>query len=220
MRPEARRLKELIAHGALPFRLLIAAQLLTMGAVRAHFGAPRSEERAQESRPLPGEPKWLTATLASITFLHFGAILAYLAHPPLLAWSAFEVSVPARWIGIGIGGLGTAGEIWAAVSLGASYSPRLRIAEERVAVTVGPYRWIRHPLYAFWLPVMTGWGVAAGNWFVLASGTVLILVLLGLRVPREESMLLAGLGHSYRQYMSRTGRFLPRFRSASRAERG
>ena len=147
------------------------------------------------------------------------AILAYLAHPPLLAWSTFEVSASARWIGIGIGGLGAAGEIWAAVSLGTSYSPRLRVAQERVVVTAGPYRWIRHPLYAFWLPVMTGWGVAAGNWFVLASGTVLILVLLGFRVPREESMLLAGLGNSYRQYMVRTGRFLPRFQSTSRADR-
>jgi protein-S-isoprenylcysteine O-methyltransferase Ste14 len=219
MCPEARRLKEVIAHDALPFRLLIAAQLLAMGAVRAHFGAPRSEEPAQASAPRPGEPAWLTATLAAIALLHFGAILAYLAHPPLLAWSAFEVGAPARWIGIGIGGLGAAGEIWAAVSLGTSYSPRLRVAEEHVVVTAGPYRWIRHPLYAFWLPVMTGWGVAAGNWFVLASGTVLILVLLGLRVPREESMLLAGLGHSYRRYMARTGRFLPRFRSASRADR-
>ena len=115
-----------------------------MGAVRAHFGARHSEEPAQASAPRPGEPAWLTATLAAIASLHFGAILAYLAHPPLLAWSAFEVGAPARWSGIG--GLGAAGEIWAAVSLGTSYSPRLRVAEERTVVTAGPYRWIRHPL--------------------------------------------------------------------------
>jgi protein-S-isoprenylcysteine O-methyltransferase Ste14 len=118
--------------------------------------------------------------------------------------------MPIRWVAILIGCLGTAGEIWAAVSLGASYSPLLRVAEERVVVTAGPYRWIRHPLYAFWIPVMTGWGLAARNWFILVSGTVLILVLIVVRVPREEAMMVEGFGESYRQYMSRTGRFVPR----------
>ena len=108
--------------------------------------------------------------------------------------------------------LGAAGEIWAAVALGPSYSPVLRVAEERRVVTAGPYRWVRHPLYAFWLPTMGGWGVAAGNWFILVTGAVLILVLTIVRVPREEAMRLEGFGETYRRYMTRTGRFVPRLR--------
>jgi len=62
-------------------------------------------------------------------------------------------------------------------------------------------------MYAFWLPVMVGWGVAACNWFNIVSGTILIFVLAAVRVPREEAMMLQGFGESYRDYMIRTGRF-------------
>jgi len=192
------------------FRLIIGAQLIAMGVVRAYFGAPRAGKSAQASR---AESAWLTATLGVVALLHYGAILAYLAYPPMLRWSALEVGAPIRWIAIVISCLGAAGEIWAAISLGTSYSPTLRVAEERVVVTAGPYRWIRHPLYAFWLPLMAGWGVAARNWFILVSGTVLVLVLMIIRVPREEAMMVEGFGESYREYMKRTGRFVPRLGS-------
>jgi protein-S-isoprenylcysteine O-methyltransferase Ste14 len=193
-----------------PLRLIIGAQLVAIGVVRAYFGAPRDKENGEPSARGRSESAWLTGTLAMIALLHFGAILACLADPSLLLWSAFEVGEPIRWIGIVVSCLGVAGEIWSAVSLGASYSPLLRIAEKRVVVTAGPYRWVRHPLYAFWLPVIVGWGVAACSWFIIVSGTVLIFVLAVIRVPREEVMMLQGFGESYRRYMTRTGRFVPR----------
>ncbi|HYA35787.1 MAG TPA: isoprenylcysteine carboxylmethyltransferase family protein [Candidatus Binataceae bacterium] len=194
------------------FRLIIAAQLIAMGVVRAYFGAPRGEESAEPGQTAHGESAWLTATLGILAILHFGAVFLYLVHPPLLRWSALEIAAPIRWIALVISCLGAAGEIWAAVSLGTSYSPMLRVAKERVVVTAGPYRWIRHPLYAFGLPMMAGWGIAADSWFILASGTVLITVLMIIRVPREEAMMLEGFGESYRDYMTRTGRFVPRWR--------
>jgi protein-S-isoprenylcysteine O-methyltransferase Ste14 len=200
-------------HESIAFRLTMVAQLLAMGVVRAYFGAPRAEKPAEATLARQAESRWLTVTLGVIALLHFGAILAYLADPPLLRWSAFEVAAPVRWLGILISCLGVVGEIWAAVSLGASYSPLLRVAEERTVITAGPYRWIRHPLYAFWLPAVAGWGVAAGNWFILVSGAVLILILMILRVPREEAMMLEGFGEAYSLYMTRTGRFVPRLRS-------
>jgi protein-S-isoprenylcysteine O-methyltransferase Ste14 len=200
-------------HESITFRLIIIVQLVAMAVIRAYFGAPRARGAAQATAPRRAEPPWLTVTLLAIAVLHFGAILAYLASPPLVGWSAFDVAVPIRWLGILISCLGVAGEIWAAVALGGSYSPMLRVAEERVVVTAGPYRWIRHPLYAFWLPTMAGLGVAAGNGFILVSGAVLILVLMIVRVPREEAMMVEGLGEAYRQYMTRTGRLVPRCRS-------
>jgi protein-S-isoprenylcysteine O-methyltransferase Ste14 len=202
-----------MSHEDLTFRLIIVAQFLAMGVVRAYFGAPRVQDSAQATAPRLAESPWLTLTLGVIALLHFGAIFGYLANPRLLRSGAFEVAIATRWVGVLISCLGVAGEIWAAVGLGASYSPTLRIARERVVVTAGPYRWIRHPLYAFWLPAMGGWGIAAGNWFILLSGAVLILVLAILRVPREEAMMLEGFGDAYRQYMTRTGRFIPRLRS-------
>jgi len=191
-------------------RLIILLQLLSMGAVRAYFSARSRKEPNEAKSDDRSEPAWLTAALAMIALVHFGAIFTYLINPSLLQWSAFQAGEGVRWIGIGLACFGVAGEIWAAVSLRASYSPMLRIADDRVVVMAGPYRWIRHPLYAFWLPVMLGWGFAACNWFILGSGSFLIFVLMVIRVPQEETMMLKCFGEAYREYMTRTGRFLPR----------
>ncbi len=200
----------MFANDELRFRLIIAAQLLAMGAVRAYYSGFRREETSQTSSVRRAESAWLSALLAMLAILHFGTVFVYLGNPRLVDWCAFAIADPIRWAAIWISCLAMAGELWAAIALGTSYSPLLRVAEERRVVSAGPYRWIRHPLYAFWLPLMAGWGVAAGNWFILATGTVLILVLMIVRVPREEAMMLEGFGESYRQYMARTGRFIPR----------
>jgi len=204
----------MIAHGDVPFRLIIASELLTMGGVRAYYSLSRTGEPAQNGSPRRAESAWLTATLGALAVLEFGSVFVYLANPSFMEWSAFEVAAPIRWIGTLISCLGAAGEVWAAISLGRSYSPLLRVSEERVVVTSGPYRWIRHPLYAFGLPMMAGWGVAGRNWFILATGTILVLLLMIIRAPREEAMMLDGFGESYRRYMTRTARFVPRPRSA------
>jgi len=199
-------------HYDLVFRLIAAAQLLAVAAVRAYFGAPGAKESLKTNLAHRAEPIWLTTFLGLIALLHFGAIFVYLANPIVLRWSSVEIGAPIRRLAIALSCLGVLGEIWAAVSIGASYSPTLRVSNERALVTAGPYRWIRHPLYAFWILVMTGWALAAGNWFILLSGTILILVLRIVRVPREEAMMAGGFGDSYRQYIRRTGRFVPRFR--------
>jgi len=195
-------------------RIVIAAQLIALAVVRAYYGAPGAKQSEPMSTAQRSEPAWLTAVLAMIAVLHFGAVLLYLANPWFLQWSAFGATTITRWLGIALSCLGIAGEVWAALALGASYSPKLRVADESVVVTAGPYRWIRHPLYAFWLPTAIGWGLATPNWFILLSGAVLILVLALVRVPREEAMMLRGFGEQYRQYMQRTGRLIPRLRTA------
>ena len=130
------------AYDDMAVRLIIAAELVAMGGVRAYYTVSRTARGSSARRT---EPAWFTAVLAVLALLHFGAIFAYLAKPSLLEWSAFEASEPIEWTAIVVSCLGAAGVIWAAVSLGASYSPLLRVAEERVVVTTGPYRWIRHP---------------------------------------------------------------------------
>jgi protein-S-isoprenylcysteine O-methyltransferase Ste14 len=194
-----------------PFQLIIAAELAAMAGVRGYYSYGRGA-----AHQLRGglEAISLTAALVILALLHFGALLAYVAWPPMLAWSVLPVAEPIRWVAIVVSCAGAAGEIWAAVSLGASYSPLLRVGKEQVLITAGAYRWIRHPLYAFALPLMVGWGVAAANWFIVATGILVILLLVLIRAPREEAMMLGAFGASYRAYMGRTGRFVPRLRSS------
>jgi protein-S-isoprenylcysteine O-methyltransferase Ste14 len=51
--------------------------------------------------------------------------------------------------------------------------------------------------------------LAAANWFFFAIGGAAFL-LLALRTRKEEENLIARFGDDYRNYMQRTGRFVPR----------
>jgi protein-S-isoprenylcysteine O-methyltransferase Ste14 len=53
----------------------------------------------------------------------------------------------------------------------------------------------------------------AANWFLLLGGSV-VVGLLVMRTDKEEELLVARFGDAYREYMSRTGRFFPRFAAA------
>jgi len=51
--------------------------------------------------------------------------------------------------------------------------------------------------------------VVAANWFIgLASFVVLVMLLI--RLPKEEEKLIERFGDEYRAYMRRTRRLLPR----------
>ena len=78
-------------------------------------------------------------------------------------------------------------------------------------VTGGPYAWVRHPFYDAAALLMLSISLIAANWFFLLAGSF-VLLLLVIRTDREEERLLARFGNPYREYKSRTGRFVPRLR--------
>lgn len=76
-------------------------------------------------------------------------------------------------------------------------------------VTWGAYRRVRHPFYLAYLLAFTGALLAFPYW-----GTLVFLVYMVTRLnalaAREEAKLSAStFGNEYRQYITRTGRFLP-----------
>ena len=73
----------------------------------------------------------------------------------------------------------------------------------------GPYRWIRHPLYSSAVLVVSAICLITANWFLLATGVAVLSVLI-MRTRTEERNLVARFGESYQNYMTRTGRFVPK----------
>jgi len=99
---------------------------------------------------------------------------------------------------------GTAWAVWSLRFLGRNLSV---IAQARGVADRGPYRWVRHPLYAGEIISSLGLAVAAHS---LAAGAIW-LVLCGLqayRALREEQLLLVTLP-GYRAYRGRTAALLP-----------
>ena len=89
-------------------------------------------------------------------------------------------------------------------------SPTVITHEDHELITSGPYRLIRNPLYTAGGLIFSGLGLVAASWFLI-GGAVLALVLVRLRLPKEEAQLEDRFGQEYRDYAGRAGRFLPRW---------
>ena len=80
---------------------------------------------------------------------------------------------------------------------------------EEPLVIVGPYRYVRHPLYFGVVVMVLGWGMLTAYPFVLIS-TVIVLLWFALVVARfEEVELRALFGRQYDDYSSRVPMIIP-----------
>jgi len=128
------------------------------------------------------------------------------------AWmDLFSVLLPGwlRWAGFLLGMISEMLWTWAQVELDTQWSAQLQLTKNHTLVITGPYQWVHHPLYT----AMFGWCVAvslltAHGFFITLS--VLSMVMLIVRVQKEEAMMLEAFGEQYVLYMQQTGRFLPR----------
>src|SRR6185369_16343518 len=114
-----------------------------------------------------------------------------------------------RWAGVVMLAPACGLMVWTFRSLGKNLTDTVVTRQEHTLVTHGPYRWVRHPLYDTAALFTVAMSLIAANWFLLATGVTALLLLI-VRTRTEESKLLARFGDRYRDYMGRTGRFLPR----------
>jgi len=151
----------------------------------------------------------ILATLRPLGAAFWLGLIAWMIDPRWMAWSGVPLPVWVRWIGVGL--VATAGGllVWTFRCLGRNLTDTVVTRRQHTLVVHGPYRWIRHPFYDSAALLMVAMSLIAANWFLFVAGVV-VLYLLILRTRTEEDNLVARFGDSYRTYMKRTGRFLPR----------
>jgi protein-S-isoprenylcysteine O-methyltransferase Ste14 len=136
-------------------------------------------------------------------------LLAYMIRPEGLSWAALPLPEWARWAGLAMAWAALPLLWWVHWALGSNFSGLLHVREDHTLVTYGPYRWVRHPMYSVFYLYMGGILLLTANWLIgglmLAGLTAVIIT----RLRREEAAMIEKFGDSYRQYMERTGRFLP-----------
>ena len=128
------------------------------------------------------------------------------------AWMrALDYVLPSwlRWVGFAVGCLSIGLATWAELELGRQFSPQLQLRQQHKLITTGPYSYMRHPLYTALYGFGLSLALVSANWFFLGF-FFLSLLGLGIRVPKEEMMLIEQFGDDYREYMERTGRYGPR----------
>ncbi len=119
-----------------------------------------------------------------------------------------RISGSLAWAGLVVFALGIVLQVTAFWALRGLYTSRLGIQPKHHLVSSGPYRWIRHPGYLSNILCLAGIGLALSSVIGLAVSLAVIPLILA-RVEREEAMLAAEFGDAYRQYQSRTRRFIP-----------
>lgn len=145
-----------------------------------------------------------------------GSISLYIIFPSALKWGDLNLNSTVRVVGVIIGFASDLLIFWILVSLGKNISAALKVRDDQHLVTDGPYRYIRHPLYAAGLPLFISISLVSSNWFLGLIGIGFQLFIMYVRTPLEEKMLIEHFGEAYRSYMRKTGAYFPKVRIKTR----
>lgn len=146
--------------------------------------------------------------------LGWGSVIVYLINPEWMKWAEIPLPAMARWIGVITGVIAVPLLYWLFKSIGTNITQTVKTRKEHKLVTNGPYRWVRHPLYSVGTLLFTSFALMASNWFIGLT-TLIGLVMLMVRLPKEEKNLVEKFGEEYKEYAKRTGRLIPRIRANS-----
>jgi len=133
----------------------------------------------------------------------------------LTSWiDTFHIPFPpgARWLGAGLIFAGDLLFIWSHKALDKNWSPILEIRKGHTLVTDGPYRFVRHPMYAAIFLIGVGISLLSANWIVASSYMLPTTSLYLFRVSDEEEMMIRQFGNEYREYIRNTNRLIPKLR--------
>jgi protein-S-isoprenylcysteine O-methyltransferase Ste14 len=76
--------------------------------------------------------------------------------------------------------------------------------------TTGPFHYVRHPMYAGFVFLLSPGLVLLLNSRVVVAWPVLMFLILSALVRKEEKMMLDIFGEAYQSYAARTGRLFPK----------
>ena len=94
-------------------------------------------------------------------------------------------------------------------ALGRHWRIQAVVAESHQLVRVGPYAYLRHPVYAALLGMMIGTGLIWSSWAALAVAIAVYVAGTEIRVHAEESLLSAKFGRNFEEYRAGVRAYLP-----------
>ncbi|MGO8788956.1 MAG: methyltransferase family protein [Terriglobia bacterium] len=113
------------------------------------------------------------------------------------------VGVALTWIGIAIA-------LWARWHLGQYWSGRVTLKEDHKLICTGPYAYFRHPIYSGIDLAAVGGALAIDQWRCVV-GVGCIVLGYWIKARKEESMLGAQFGETFKEHSRHTGFLFPKF---------
>lgn len=96
--------------------------------------------------------------------------------------------------------------------MGRSWRIGIDPGEKLELVSTGPYRYVRHPIYAIRIGMLICAIMTIPTWIMIVTCAIDIL-LLQVEARREEAYMISTHGDVYRNYKRSVGRFVPRPRT-------
>ena len=138
-------------------------------------------------------------------------VILWIAFPWQAAFTTAIISSKLGWMGAVICFVSYLLTLYCWHYMGSSWRIGIDPKEKNKLITDGPFKHIRHPIYALSMLMMLG------SLLCLQTVTMLVLFvihwfLFTLEAVREERYLVKTYGDTYQDYMKHTNRFLPRSR--------
>ena len=188
------------------FRILTALLFVTALFISGYFRRKAEREGGVLRTPVGNKLIVVMRLMALVVVL---PLFGYWINPGWVAWARFALPDWPRWIAAGVAVALIPVMVWVFASIGKNISASHDTRHGHVLVTHGPYRWVRHPLYSVGFLFAVALMVITALWWL--AGMILPLFVLLVRTTKEEAKLIETFGDEYRDYMKRTGRFLPRW---------
>jgi protein-S-isoprenylcysteine O-methyltransferase Ste14 len=160
-----------------------------------------------KDKPEKAEVNWWPVGLFLIVVL-----IAFVVIQQIPYWLLIVRLAPDDYLvnGLGLGklmiGLGFA--VWARMHLADQWTAIPAINEEHRLIRTGPYKYVRHPIYAGVLAGLWGTAIIFGNLLVLVL-PVLLTIGFFIKAHYEEEMLENEFGDEYLAYKQETRMLIP-----------
>jgi protein-S-isoprenylcysteine O-methyltransferase Ste14 len=83
------------------------------------------------------------------------------------------------------------------------------LSEDHDLIKTGPYRWLRHPIYASMMGMLLQTGLAKAWWPLLVAGLVFYVIGTEIRVRAEDRLLASRFGAEFTEYRRTARAYLP-----------
>jgi len=163
------------------------------------FLKPRSQAKGQKMVASAPVSRWgIFLVMAG-----FACIWAYVRP------AGFEKGLFALIASMILGPLSVALAWWSTRHLGKQWRYQAALAENHELIRTGPYRWIRHPIYASMLGMLLATGAAWTWWPMTIAALVFFLLGTEIRIRAEDSLLATRFQGAFAEYKAKTRAYLP-----------
>ena len=190
------------------FRILLPVLIFTFVVHRGYYASKHKETTESTVKK---RKEGLASNIAGlIGLVGLTSTLAYIIQPNWVSWASLSLPLWLRWSGLGFALAGFALLQWSQNTLGENWSDNPRMIKGQGLVTSGPYRFIRHPIYAAVYLILGSTFVLSANWLIGLAWIGMNTFEVTSRIHYEETLMLEFFGDQYRQYMKKTGKLFPR----------